>query len=379
MPEHGITESLEWLTDIIPCRNGEQRISTRTRPRQEFTFNYKPTDAQLARARELAKSIGGEQIYLPVWTEFSRVGSIGAHTENLAIDTTVASYAENGYALVWQDDETWEVVEIATVADDEVTFTPWIVNAYSDAFVMPVRVVTLPQEPDVTHGGYGDLSMSARFEAVDAEYLFDEADPTGYGVYLSYPVVLSAPELVSGSVRDQYGRELDVIDSGTGLVSRLPLRQHAFQTSTVSWCALDKTTQRNLRVWLHKRRGRQKAFWLPSFNHDVVVVKEISPGDTFIQIAAVGFAAVYSLPVDVVVLTKVGGYVAIRVTAVTTDGPTGTERLQFAGAFGGGIALANIAQTCKLTLCRFDSDRIELQHAVGGDTTVAVPVIEVPA
>lgn len=379
IPQHGITESLEWRTDVLACRNTEQRIAIRTTPRQELILTHRLTPEQFGRARELAKTIGGDSLYLPIWTERVRIGSIEAHTVSLAIDTTHVSYSESGYAMVWQDDETFEIVEIATVADDLVTFNPWIVAAYSDAYVMPVRTATFAQELGVDRGQVDNVVASARFVAVDAEDLYAETEPGGgYTTYLTYPVLLDAPLLLGGAIREQYARELDVLDSGAGTISRLPVRSIALSASTCAWYPIDKDELWDLRIWLHKRRGRQKAFWLPSFNADVVVVKAISPGDSFIEIAAVGFATAYSLPVDVGVLTTAGGIVAIRVASVTYDGPPGTERLQFAGAFSSGLPLANIAGTCKLTLSRLDSDRIELQHQIGGGSTVAVPVVEVP-
>jgi hypothetical protein len=132
-----------------------------------------------------------------------------------------------------------------------------------------------------------------------------------------------------------------------------------------------------LRVFLHTRKGQQKRFWTLSWNQDVTVTKDIVPGDGFLQIAAIGFATKYPLNTDIGIVTSTGAFVGIRVTSVTTVG--GNEKLNFAGSFSGGtVPISSIAASCKMTLTRFASDRIEIQHLPGRQATIAVATVEVP-
>ena len=46
-PLAGSTESLEWLTEVLQARTGEQRIAQRKAPRQSFSFALSLTGRRL--------------------------------------------------------------------------------------------------------------------------------------------------------------------------------------------------------------------------------------------------------------------------------------------------------------------------------------------
>jgi hypothetical protein len=377
MPQRGAVEALEWMTDVIRCKSAEYRQCLRAAPRRELAYTYQMTPEQFGRAKELARKTGGSAIYLPVWTEHAHVGAISAHTVNLAIDGSHASYTSGGSLIVWESDTHCEVVTIGTVGTGTISLNPWVVDDYTDAYVMPAIEVTFAQEFEADRDeATARVETQARFVATETTDLSGSAP--AYTTYLNYPIALTPPELIAGSVREQFEREVETLDSGSGLAWRSPLYDDPIRRSMASWYAEGQEAVWDLRVWLHSLKGRWKAFWLPSWNADVAVTKELSAGDSFIEVAAVGFAAAYTLPVDMAVMTTAGTAICLRVASVTTDGAPGTERLQFAGALSGSLALANIAQTCQLSLCRFDADRIEIQHRTGRSATVAAPTVEVP-
>ncbi len=51
-----ITEVLEWRTDVLTSRAGEQRIALRPRPREIVTFRHRLDALGMARAAELARA-----------------------------------------------------------------------------------------------------------------------------------------------------------------------------------------------------------------------------------------------------------------------------------------------------------------------------------
>jgi len=373
--EREVTEALSWATDIIEFEDGEQRLATRPIPRGELSYTYQMTPVQFGRARELTRSIGGDTCYVPVWTEAEHVGAVGAHQVNLAIDPVGKCYSETGYLLVWDADDDCEVVAIGSFGVGQINLDPWVVAAYSDAWVAPIREATFAQEFEAPRDAVDTfVRAGARFEVLVTEDLSGE--PLAETTYLTYPIITDAPKAGDS---EQFWREVDVLDTVTGLSAKTAVRDIPKMASAVGWYCHTAAELWDRRVWLHKRRGRQGAFWLPSWNADVTIVKAIVAGDDFIEIAAIGFAAKYTLPVDLVIVFTAGTTTSFRCTFVTTDGPPGTERLHFAGAFSGGAPLDAIARTSKLTLSRLNSDRIEILHTAGGGASIAAPTVEVPA
>ena len=374
IPEREVTEALSWATDVIEFEDGEQRLATRPIPRGELSYTYQMTPAQFGRARELARSIGGDTCYVPVWTEAEHVGAVSAHQVNLAIDPVGKCYSETGYLLVWDDADDCEVVAIGSFGSGVINLDPWVVLAYSDAWVAPIRSATFAQEFEAPRDAVDTFVRSAaRFEVLVTEDLSGET--LAETPYKTYPIVEDPPKAGDS---EQFWREVDVLDTVTGLSAKTPVRDTPVMSSAVGWYCHTAAELWDRRVWLHKRRGRQGAFWLPSWNTDVVVTVDIGAGDGHIHIASVGFDETYTMPCDLLIETVGGGLVPLRVMSAA-DGDPGEEILTLESVFSGGLDVVDIARVGKLTLSRLNSDRIEIQHEAGGGAAIAAPTIEVPA
>jgi hypothetical protein len=374
IPEREIVEALSWATDILTFEDGEQRLATRPIPRGELSFDYQMTPAQFGRARELARSIGGSTCYVPAWHEAEHVGAVSAHQVSLAIDPVGKCYSESGYLLVWDAEDDCEVVAIGSFGVGQINLDPWVVSAYADAWVAPIREATFAQEFEAPRDAVDTfVRASARFEVLVTEDL--SAETLAEDSYKTYPIVEDPPEAGSS---DQFWREVDVLDTVTGLSAKTSIIDIPMRSSTVGWLCHDAAEVWGRRVWLHKRRGRQGAFWLPSWNTDVVVTVDIGAGDQHLHIAEVSFDELYSMPCDLVIETTGGAFVPLRVMSAA-DGDPGEEILTLESVFSGGLDAADIARVGKLTLSRLNSDRIEIQHRPGGGAIIAAPTIEVPA
>lgn len=373
VPESEVGEALSWATDVLEFEAGEQRLATRAVPRGELSYSYQMTPAQFGRARELARSIGGDHCYVPLWTEAERVGAVGAHQVNLPVDPAERQYSASGYLLVWDSDQACEVVKIGSFGAGQINLSPWVVSAYSDAWVAPLVEARFAQEFEAVRDAVGTVvRTSARFEISTVLDLSGEA--LSEVTYQTYPVETTPPR--AGGT-EQFGREVDTLDSVTGLSAKFPIRDTPSMASQVGRLCYTPHELWQCRVWLHKRRGRQGAFWLPSWNADVTIVKDIVAGDGFIEVAEIGFAPTYHLPTDLVIQFRASSR-RIRITSVTTDGPPGTERLRFNGAWSGSTELSEIVRTSKITLSRLASDRVEIRHLPGGASIMSAPVVEVP-
>ncbi len=332
------------------------------------------TPAQFGRARELARSIGGDTCYVPVWTEAEHVGAVAAHQVSLAVDPAGKCYSATGYLLVWDSDDDCEVVAIGSLGAGQINLDPWVVAAYSDAWVAPIREATFAQEFEAPRDAVDTfVRAAARFEVLVTEDLSGET--LAEDTYKTYPIVEDPP---GAGDSEQFYREVDVVDTVTGLSAKMSVIDIPVRVSMVGWLCNTSAELWDRRVWLHKRHGRQGAFWLPAWNSDVVVTVDIGAGDGHIHIAAVGFDELYSMPCDLVIETTGGAFVPLRVMSAA-DGDPGEEILTLESVFSGSLLAANIARVGKLTLSRLNSDRVELQHRPGGSVLIAAPTIEVPA
>jgi len=242
---------------------------------------------------------------------------------------------------------------------------------------MPVVSATFAQDFEASRDSIAlAIRTKVRFVSVESQ---DLGAGTGMGYPLAdgVPVVIDPPELIRGSVAEQYGRDVDVLDNATGIIAKLPTSTTPGQSSMVAWTRMDAEEKWRLFEWLHQCRGRWRSFWLPSWNKDVVITKNIVAGDDFIEVIAVGFAATYGLPCWLEIRFATSRAIQ-KIISVSTDGAPGTERLHFSGAFSGGAPASSVVRVSKLTRMRLNADRIEVQHRIGGDCVVAVPTTEVP-
>lgn len=62
-----ITEVLEWRTDVLQAKLGEQRIALRSHPREIVTFRHRLDALGMARAAELARAGFAGDWRVPLW------------------------------------------------------------------------------------------------------------------------------------------------------------------------------------------------------------------------------------------------------------------------------------------------------------------------
>jgi len=371
MPQSGSTESLEWLTDVIPCMSAEQRLCIRPIPRQEFIYDYILNQTQFGRAKELAKSIGGDDLYIPIWEDFTEVGALGAGVVSVDVDAARMAYELDGDAIVWGGDMDCEVVTISAITAYSITFTT--TQSYSNALVLPVRTAKFAQELDTDRPTPDYAHAQARFISTITE---DLSTQTGivYPTFKTYQIVTSRSAASNSS--QQFTHETEELDTESGNVWRGTLFSYSTQTATVDWFAYSRSELWNLRVWLHSRKGRWKAFWYPSWNSDLIVTKEIGSSHTTITVQDVDYDSHYPSPADFLIVSTIGNMYPVRVTDCAPGDP-GEEVLTIETALGVVLPLGSVDMMCRMVLSRFDSDRVEIKHSAGSSASVSVPIVEV--
>lgn len=377
VPLARMTESLAWLTDALRAYTAEQRIALRSVPEQTFAFEHDFGDHQAARAQALAEAVGVGEVGVPVWTEHTRVGAVADGTLTLACDTQ-AQYVAGGWALLWDDDSHCEAVEIDMVNPGEISLVGGPVESYADAIVCPLLPAFAPDGlKRVRSSGRDDVRASITF-LVDSGA--DWADESAMLLYRGLPVLAAVPVLEDG-LEDSVQRAHREVGNETARVWLVPTTSQTKRSFTMRWDLATRAELWALRQWLHARKGRQRAFWLPTWARDLEPLAGIGAAAMQIRVRAIGWVNASPSEAgddrDIMIRTVAGALYYRRVTAVDAGG-AGEELLTIDSALGSAIALAEIDRVSFVYLARQSADRIEIEHQAGLGAACSVTCETVP-
>lgn len=374
-PERIWDEELEWKTDIISTRLAEQRIALRTAPRQKFNYRYS-VDPQRFMKIKAINTLWSHRVYgVPVWEQGRYVGALSAAAPSIAIDTDYADYREGGLLIVWDDDENFEAIEIDTINPTSIVLALPLEGSYTNAFVAPLRLCRTLDGASYSRASNEEIIVGMGFLAGDNLDIGDEGD---YDTYLSVPVMTDRTVVVE-DINERIIRGVDVIDNGQGAIEVDTQKDYVDFRQMVSLSGRTRDRKWSLRQWLHARRGKQRSFWLPSWNRDLIVAADIGSAATAMTVEYIGYGLYLSdLGSKYIMLVKTDGSVFYNTITSGADNGDGTETLVLSTAFGENIDADDVDFVSFLSHVRLDSDRVILQHGDAGRINFAVPVTEVP-
>ncbi len=375
-PEVGCTETLETYTEVNGSLTGEQRIALRDAPRQIFQYSTRLLDhQQFSRAKLFARRNGALPVYVPVWGEqVQLLGSISSGATTLTFDTTYGDWREGGFLTVWQDDETYAVAEIDTVTDTDITLTDTLGVSFTSPVVVPVRTALTIEGFSISRNRVtGDIA--AKFQVLDnidmaADYVSD------YPQYQSLDVVTERPVLVS-SVSESIVRAAEYFDNGFGPIAVETTKNYADFGQTVSFWEARRAPLWRRRLWLHSLRGKQKPFWLPTFNMDFDLQASFLSAATTLTVKSVAPNGFY-IGKDIMILLKNGSRYLREITNAVVAGG-GNDTLTISSSLGVNVAPSDIDLFCFVSLVRLDSDSVTIEHRFELDSVISIQVMEIPA
>ncbi|SEN76054.1 hypothetical protein SAMN04488003_13317 [Loktanella fryxellensis] len=368
-----ITEVLEWRTDVLQARAGEQRIALRSRPREIVTFQHRCDALRMARAAELARMGFGEEWLVPLWyMALLPNADVTQETTEIAIDTTVADFRAVDTVAIAVDGRAASLAEIASVEADRLILAeplgaqlPGTIVAAARVSIAPVRVGVLSASVEIARRRQNDGVVTATFLLRDAPELTALVLPS----YLGRPVQTD-PSLTRSPLVASLRRAVEYVDNGFGPVVVEPLRDLFERGEAITLKAQGMTARWALRRWLWSLRGRQASFWLPTWGRELQLRTTMTSGSTLMRVTPVADPAAY---IGRAILLEMPSGLRFRtITAAVAEGVD--HRMTLSSNLGEPVAVGTNVHF--LTLVRSDADRIEIQHgAVTSEVTL--PVVEV--
>ncbi|MCF1710381.1 hypothetical protein L0V05_16345 [Tabrizicola sp. J26] len=368
-----IIEVLEWRTDVLQSRTGEQRIALRSLPREIVTFQHRCDALGMARAIELARAGFAGDWRVPLWhMAVQPTADVAQGATEIIVDITVADFRAGDALVIAVDGREASVAEIAAVEADRLILVeplggqlPGAIVAAARITVAPVREGVLSAPVEIARRRQNDGMVTATFLLCDAPDLSAPVMPT----YLGRPVQTD-PSLTRSPITTSLRRAVEYVDNGFGPVVVEPLRDLFERGEAITLKAQGTAERWALRRWLWSLRGRQASFWLPTWGRDLQLRTAMTSGSTLMRVAPITDLADYVG--RAILLEMPSGFRFRTINAAVAEGAD--YRLTLSSSLGEPVAIGTKVHF--LTLVRSDADRIEIRYgAVASEVTL--PVVEV--
>ena len=373
-----ISEVLEWRTDVLQARSGEQRIALRPRPREIVTFRHRLDALGMARAAELARAGFAGEWLVPLWhMAVQPVADLTQGATEVFLDTSLSDFRAGKLAGIAVDGSNAAPVVIASVQPDRLNLAeplalqlPAMAVVARRITVAPIRVGVLTSAVEIARRRQGDGTVTASILLRDAPELTALTLPG----YLGLPVQTD-PSLVRRALPASLRHAVEYVDNGFGPVVVEPIRDVFERSEAITLKAQGAVARWGLRRWLWSLRGRQASFWLPTWGHELQLRAPMTSGSTLMRvapIAPVGPVAPLTAYVGRRIILEMPGALRFRtITAAVEDGSD--HRLTISSNLGEAVPVATKVHF--LTAVRSDADRVEIQHGVVV-SEVTLPVVE---
>lgn len=256
-PVGGVSERLEWKTDVLQARSSEQRIAMRRVPLRSMSLSHMLSEQQASKAGQIIRFENANEYLLPHWGQAVRVGAVGIGTDVVVsggFDGTELIAGSD--AIVWQSADNFEQVSITAITDSTATLDS-VTGTYTDALVMPLLDAAMPSGIGIYRDASVWRSVTAPFQintnpdassagkvllyiAIDASLSMDTVVGSGATTRLENAVAAlkDALDFVLETAKE-YGADTDVWIS-------------AFNAgkSTTTETSIDATKTQDLKDWL---------------------------------------------------------------------------------------------------------------------------------
>lgn len=372
-----VLHTMAWATDTLVSRNRvEQRRSLRRYPAHVLEFTVDAVSSKETSRIDALLQLGAPDGYrVPFWPDrIPLTAVLPAASASISFATEGYSFVAGEQAILWASPFLWEIVDIETVNEDSIdlsapTTNEWIVGT----LLVPIKKGYIPANLNPSRLSRDGQSTTVTFVLCGWTYPAIDAPATylDYEMFDVYPARLfDASETVENFA--------DVLESKAGAFAVSWLSEEHPWERKFNWFCATRSDIAAVRGFAHRRQGKFKPFWVPTWASDFLLLAPSSIGATTFTVHDSGKDAIRNyvafITVDAIYPREIVGY---------TDNLDGTRTLEVDVAIP--VALAeNTTVISYLSLARFADDEmpmdfVEMNTAeVELDWTEMVP-LPVPA
>lgn len=370
-----VSEVLEFNTDVRQAPDGEVRDSLKDAT-QRLTMTFMVRDSEAANLKERYRSNALGEWYLPIWPQASFIAAGAAYLDTTFAVNTDADYRASGLAVILQSYSQAETMTVTSASSGLLTVSAGISQDYAGGASTPT--VVAPVLKAICPGGI-TTQVQNGITQVSTEFIIIEPldlSATYYTAHSGLPVFgddLAYRAPLDGAIR----QAVDLLDSGFGAYSMESLESYKRARGTLGWAESQDAARWQKLQFLHKMRGRDGAFWLPTGKDDALVSAQVAAAGTSVTLA--GFL---DAPADwngrsVQIEYAAGSYIYRALSSYVDVG--GNHRFTITAP---GVIIPALSKVRLMDKVRFDTDRFQVNHirtADGWFSDMNAPVIEVAA
>ena len=370
VPQAEFTEVLEWKTDVIKTKGSEQRVALRPIPRQSLSYDYVLSERDFATLKGTMQEWSHRMFSVPLWSDAEFVGVVNAGGTTIPVDDSFADYVSDGMALIFQDQYQFEAVELLDINPGSTELKMPIVGNYTSAFIMPVLLARTLGGFDFKRGASTTIQGSATFMGTTTNDI-GFSDKTQYK---GRDILLERSAKVS-SAKETIEMDLNKIDQGIGVVVVDPKRNEFEHSQSLSFDMVNKEELWSVRTWVHSRKGKQKSFYVLTWNRDLTLVNDLTAATSVLTVESIKYS-LYRTNTDIAIVKK-DGSILLREGTSAVDNGDGTESVVLTAQIGEDISMSDIDLICFVVLVRLNSDRVEIKHGAHKQATIVVPITRI--
>lgn len=378
--EAELAERWTFPDDPIEALNGtEQVVAIAPNPVQTFALTYLLDEVDRQRMQALLFGAQTQPLALPVWHEdvfTTAAASVAA--SSLAVSTTTdADFRVGGLAVVFESATKYDVLVLSSVATTSLGFTSTpLLNSYStNARVAPVRLGYIVN--DVTGTRFLNRLEAFRvpFQVIDNDVGMFAGDVSGWSSYNGRVLLDDCNVTPASGTATKFTQRVTVFDAGTGRIETFTNWQTNRRQIAKGFSARGRAAYRKLKRLLLALRGRQVAFYLPTFAEDLTPASDLLSSVSSIDVVHHGAAKFVQarLGRDVLRVTFTDGSSLVRGILSAAELSSTVERLTLDAAWPATRPVAEVARIEYFELVRFDASTFTFEHAGTGLVTLTAP------
>jgi hypothetical protein len=284
----GMEETLEYLTDVLrKYSDNEQRRALRQLPRRAMRYRALTLNARDAAGMEsLVWGWQSQPYAVPWWPDAQPLtADIAAGSLSIPVSTTDRQFAAGGLLAIWTDEFTFEALSISAVSSGSVTVTSPTQFAWkggAQTRVIPLFLCRLPAAVDISR-------HSSDIDQMDLSFIGESGQPapapaTSPTQFKGFDVLEIPPNWDSAPLKRSYKRSLATIDPKVGPIQVIDKGGTAIVGQEFPWWLDTHASITAFRAFILRRFGQLNPFWLPTWDQDLVLSRDVLAADAGILI-----------------------------------------------------------------------------------------------